>query len=66
VDRQLRALEEEEKANEFEHLKLVQTKDQLSQEEHQFWRDVNNYEKNLIGFQESVSQARTLISTLDS
>lgn len=34
LDRQLEHLEEEEKANDFEYQKLVQTKDQLSHEEH--------------------------------
>ena len=38
----------------------------MQSEEKVFWRDVNNYEKNLSGFQESLASADNLISNLDS
>ncbi len=66
LDKQLSKLQEEEKANEFEYKKLVAKKDSLKYEENYFWHDVNNYEKNLLNFEESVSQAKNLISNLDS
>ncbi len=50
LDLQLAKLEEEDKSNQNERMRLEGTRASLQQEERQFWRDVNNYEKQLVGF----------------
>ncbi len=65
LDKLLQKQEEEEKSNESEFEKLTKQKESLQHEEKTFWRDVNNYEKNLSGFQESLAQADNLIANLD-
>ncbi len=66
LDRQIELLDQESTQNENEFERLQATKASLQSEEQKFWRDVNNYEKNLVGFQESLAQANTLITSLDS
>ena len=64
LDKQLKKLDEEAKVNEKEVERLKGSKATLENEDVQFWRDVNNYEKNLVGFQESLTSADALIGTL--
>eukprot|EP00347_Sterkiella_histriomuscorum_P012786 403367229 len=65
LDKVLAEINLDEKNNQEELQRLQKAKDSLQSEEKQFWRDVNNYEKNLSGFQESLSQADYLIQNLD-
>jgi beclin 1 len=64
LDKQLLRLDDEERMNGAEIQRLLTTKASLENEESQFWRDVNNYERNLVGFQESLTSADALIGTL--
>jgi beclin 1 len=44
--------------------RLSKSKQSLSLEEQSFWRDVNQYERNLLGFQDSLSSATAQIESL--
>lgn len=65
LDKRLSDLDKVEKENQSDYEKLQKAKESLQAEERVFWRDVNNYEKNLTVFQESLSQADYLIQNLD-
>jgi chromosome segregation ATPase len=66
LDKELARLEQEEKAYEAELEKLRTQKTALEADEKGFWKDVNNYEKNLVVFQDSLASANSQIDSLRS
>lgn len=65
LDLILHQLAQQEQENQREFQNLEQAKLSVQKEEKEFWRDVNNYEKNLVGFQGTLAQADYLIQNLD-